>query len=54
MAESSDSRHFTLTDAQVKKALLRLFKDEIRKAYEIESFALVSTGKFIVKLVHRG
>lgn len=46
-------RHFVLTDAQMKKALLALFKEEIRKAYHIESFALVSTGKIVVKLVKR-
>jgi hypothetical protein len=48
-----DSRHFVLTDTQVKKALLNLFKEEIRKAYDVQSFALVSTGTFIVKLAKR-
>jgi hypothetical protein len=46
-------KHFNLTEAQVRKALLSLFKQEIRDLYAVDSFAMTSNGKFIVKLTKR-
>lgn len=48
-----DVRHVQLTEAQVKKALLSLFKEDIKTLYEVESYAFVSTGKVIVKLAKK-
>lgn len=50
MAHSPDTKFIVLSPTQVGKALLTLFKEDIRSAYAVETFALTGNGKFVVKL----
>lgn len=41
---------FALSEAQVKRALLALMREEYQKGWTVDHYAMTSNGKFIVKL----